>query len=56
MAARNITVLELESILKKENVEFPAGKIESKYIDLIIKVEKAYNKLQDYKNLVLKKS
>ena len=56
MAARNITVLELESILKKENVEFPAGKIESKYIDLVIKVEKAYNKLQDYKNLVLKRA
>ena len=56
MAARNITVLELESILKKENVEFPAGKIESKYVDLVIKVEKAYNKLQDYKNLVLKRA
>ena len=56
MAARNITVLELESILRKENVEFPAGKIESKYIDLVIKVEKAYNKLQDYKNLVLKRA
>ena len=56
MAARNITVLELESILKKENVEFPAGKIESKYIYLVIKVEKAYNKLQDYKNLVLKRA
>ena len=56
MAARNITVLELESILKKENVEFPAGKIESKYIDLVIKVEKAYKKLGDYKNLVLKRA
>ena len=56
MAARNITVLELESILKKENVEFPAGKIESKYVDLVIKVEKAYKKLQDYKDLVLKRA
>ena len=41
MAARNITVQELESTLRKQNVEFPAGKIESKSMDLIIKVEKA---------------
>ena len=56
MAARNITVQELENTLRKQNVEFPAGKIESKSMDLIIKVEKAYIKIEDYKNLVLKRN
>ena len=56
MAARDITVQELENILRKQNVEFPAGKIESKNIDLTIKVEKAYQRLKDYKELVLKRN
>jgi len=52
MAARNITVQELEDSLRKQNVEFPAGKVESKNMDLIIKVQKAYVKLEDYKDLI----
>ena len=56
MAARDITTDELENILRKENVEFPAGKIESKSIDLVIKVEKAYQDLNDYKELALKRA
>jgi hydrophobe/amphiphile efflux-1 (HAE1) family protein len=56
MAARDITTDELEKILRKENVEFPAGKIESKNIELVIKVEKAYQDLNDYKELVLKRA
>ena len=35
MAARNITVQELEDSLRKQNVEFPAGKVESKKMDLV---------------------
>lgn len=56
MAARNITVQELEDSLRKQNVEFPAGKVESKNMDLIIKVQKAYVKLEDYKDLILKRN
>ena len=56
MAARDITTDELENILRKENVEFPAGKIESKSVDLVIKVEKAYQDLNDYKELALKRA
>ena len=56
MAARNITTDELEDVLKTENVEFPAGKIESKDVDLVIKVQKAYKNLNDYNELVLKRA
>ena len=34
LAARDLTTQDIENILKQENVEFPAGKIESKDIDL----------------------
>ncbi len=56
MAARNITVEELENTLRQQNVDFPAGKVESKSMDLIIKIEKAYVKIEEYKNLVLKRN
>ncbi len=56
LAARNITTQEVEGVLKKENVEFPAGRIESKDIDLTIKLDKAYKNLENYKKLPLKRA
>ena len=56
LAARDITTQEVEEILKKENVEFPAGRIESKDIDLTIKLDKAYKNLENYKQLPLKRA
>ena len=56
LAARDITTQEVEEILKKENVEFPAGRIESKDIDLTIKLDKAYKNLENYKKLPLKRA
>jgi HAE1 family hydrophobic/amphiphilic exporter-1/multidrug efflux pump len=46
----------VEAVLRKENVEFPAGRIESKDIDLTIKLNKAYNNLDNYKTLPLKRA
>jgi hydrophobe/amphiphile efflux-1 (HAE1) family protein len=56
LAARDLTTQEVEQALRKENVEFPAGRIESKDIDLTIKLEKAYQKLENYKKLPLKRA
>ena len=56
LAARDLTTRDVEEILKKENIEFPAGRIESKDIDLTIKLDKAYNNLESYKKLPLKRS
>ena len=56
LAARDLTTEEVEQVLRSENIEFPAGRIESKDIDLTIKLENAYDELQSYKNLPLKKS
>ena len=56
LAARDLTTQEVEQALIAENVEFPAGRIESKDIDLTIKLEKAYQKLENYKKLPLKRA
>ena len=56
LAARDLTTQEVEQTLRKENVEFPAGRIESKDIDLTIKLDKAYQNLENYKKLPLKRA
>jgi len=56
LAARDLTTQEVERALNKENVEFPAGRIESKDIDLTIKLNKAYQNLENYKKLPLKRA
>ena len=56
LAARDLTTQEVENVLRKENVEFPAGRIESKDIDLTIKLDKAYKNLKNYKKLPLKRA
>ena len=56
LAARDLTTQEVEQALRKENIEFPAGRIESKDVDLTIKLDKAYQKLEDYKKLPLKRA
>jgi len=56
LAARNLTTQEVEQAIREENVEFPAGRIESKDIDLTIKLDKAYQNLENYKKLPLKRA
>ncbi len=56
LAARDLTTQEVETVLRKENVEFPAGRIESKDVDLTIKLDKAYENLESYKKLPLKRA
>jgi len=56
LAARDLTTQEVEQALRKENVEFPAGRIESKDVDLTIKLDKAYQNLENYKKLPLKRA
>ena len=56
LAARDLTTQEVEQALRRENVEFPAGRIESKDIDLTIKLDKAYQNIESYKKLPLKRA
>lgn len=55
MAARNITVSAIESALRAENVEFPAGDIESEQRQFTVKIKRSFREPEDFKNLVLGK-
>ncbi|MGH8051583.1 MAG: efflux RND transporter permease subunit [Arenimonas sp.] len=54
LAARNLTVTDVETALRRENVELPAGRLESQTRDFILRVGRAYNGPNDFQDLVLK--
>ncbi|MGJ8691189.1 MAG: efflux RND transporter permease subunit [Thalassotalea sp.] len=53
MAAKNITVSDIENTLRNENVELPAGEIESDQRDFSIRVNRAYLSPEDYAAMVV---
>ncbi|WP_133500640.1 efflux RND transporter permease subunit [Cognatilysobacter terrigena] len=55
MAARSITVTDIESALRAENVELPAGRIESQTRDFTLRVARNYQKPEDFAQIPLKK-
>jgi multidrug efflux pump len=56
MAARNITVDDIESTLRDENIELPAGRIESIERDFSIRVERSYLSEKDFAHMVVGRS
>ncbi|MEI2433383.1 efflux RND transporter permease subunit [Lysobacter yananisis] len=55
LAARDITVNEVENALRSENVELPAGRIESQSRDFTLRVARSYQKPADFAQIPLKK-
>lgn len=55
MAARNITVADIESTLRRENVELPAGEVKSTDRTFNVRIERAYKTPEQYKSLVVGK-
>ncbi len=53
MAARGITVNDIEQTLRAENVELPAGKVESIDRDFSIRVERSYISENDFATMVV---
>jgi multidrug efflux pump len=56
MAARGLTVQDIESALRSENVELPAGSIESAEVQFTARVERVYQTPEDFQNLVIAKT
>ncbi len=56
MAANNLTIQEVESALRNENISLPAGTLESNNIDLTINLDKSYDDIGKLKKLPLKKN
>jgi len=53
LAARNLTVADIEKVLRSENVELPAGSVESKERHFTVRVERSFRTVEDFASLVL---
>ncbi|GAB3030910.1 efflux RND transporter permease subunit [Bowmanella dokdonensis] len=54
MAARNITVTDIEQVIRSENVELPAGVIESDERDFEVRVARSFLTPRDFADLTIK--
>jgi multidrug efflux pump len=55
MGARGLTVSDVVAALRRENIELPAGRIESSERDFTVRIPRAYRNVEDFQNLVLRK-
>jgi multidrug efflux pump len=53
LSARNLTVTDIEAALQRENVELPAGKIESRDLDFQVRIARNYQTADNFRNLVI---
>lgn len=56
LAARNLTVAEVEAAIRAQNVELPAGTLKSLERDFIVRVERGYETAADFRQLVLRQA
>jgi len=56
MAARDITVTDIENVIRSENVELPAGEVESVDRDFEVRVARSFLSPEDFSNLTIKAS
>lgn len=55
LAARGLAVVDVENALRAQNVELPAGRIESGQRDLTVRLNRAYQTADDFSALVIKR-
>ena len=53
LAARNLSVTDVESALKRENIELPAGRLESSEREFTLRVTRGYSTAEDFRQLVI---
>jgi multidrug efflux pump len=53
LAARNLTVSDIEAALTRENLELPAGRIVSKDLDFQVRIARNYETADQFRNLVI---
>ncbi len=54
LAARGLTVADIEQALNRENVELPAGRLESQTRDFTLRISRSYAGAEDFAKLVLR--
>jgi len=53
LAARNLTVSDVSSVLTRENIELPAGRLDAKDKEFTVRITRNYVTAQQFRNLVL---
>ncbi|MGV3591498.1 MAG: efflux RND transporter permease subunit [Gammaproteobacteria bacterium] len=53
LAARGLTVTDVTNALRRENLEVPAGRIESSNMEFTVNVERIFRSADDFKQLVI---
>ncbi len=53
LAARGLTVADVEAALRRENVELPAGRVESEAVEFRVRLGRSYVKPEDFRRLVI---
>ncbi len=56
LAANDLTIKEVESAMRGENISLPAGTLEADNIDLTLNLDKSYNDINSIKQLPIKKT
>jgi multidrug efflux pump len=51
MAARQLTVADIENALRAENVELPGGQVELPTVDIAVRIERRYRAAEDFAQL-----
>ncbi|MEK9970243.1 MAG: efflux RND transporter permease subunit, partial [Ferrovibrio sp.] len=54
MAARNVTVQDIEEAIRRQNVELPSGRIESSMREFTVRTESGLRTAQQFRNIVLR--
>jgi multidrug efflux pump len=55
LAARDLTILDIENALRRENVELPAGRIDSLDREFRVRVDRSYQTAEDFASLVIRR-
>ena len=53
LAARNLTVIDIENALRRENIELPAGRVESKEREFPARIARNYQTADEFRRLVI---
>ena len=53
LAARNLTVMDVETALREGNVELPGGRVEGASRDFTVRVERSYKTPEDFSKMVI---
>ncbi|MBB4212312.1 multidrug efflux pump [Rhodothalassium salexigens DSM 2132] len=56
MAARDITVADIEAALRRENLELPGGEVQSTRRDFTVRIDREYRDPEDFSQLVLRRN